>query len=151
MESRSVPRSGDIRRSRAPRRRSDRWTDREDRYICAHRDDGYLLISEGLGAMGSERTPAAVKAHARRRLRIRLRRFPASGMRKCVVCGRWEARPSTPEGREGYCPSCWRRRLTEALSEGREELAARREYATTRKRRARERGGAGEAARHGGR
>lgn len=108
--------------------RKKRWSDRENRFISTHRLDGYLLISEGLRGIGSERAPEAVRMHALRSLGIRLSKYPASGMRKCVSCGRWDARPNTEAGRAGFCQACWERRKAEAVREGRDEDSARREY-----------------------
>ena len=121
MESPSnVPRLRYIRRTR--------WSDREERYISNHRRDGYLLISEGLSAWGCYRSPAAVKAHALRAMGLKLKRFPESGVRKCIECGRWEARPETQAGRAGFCLTCWQKRMTQAYAEATDELRARREY-----------------------
>lgn len=117
-----------------------RWSDAEDRFISSHRTDGYLLIAEGLEAQGRHRSPESVRLHARRDLGIRLGRYPDSGMRKCVDCGRWDARPGTQAGNAGFCPTCWTRRKTRAYLEGREEQDARREYEREKKRRRRSRG-----------
>lgn len=114
-------------------KRSDCWTDRENRYVSTHRTDGYELVSEGLRALGCDRTPQAVKAHARRDLKIPLRRWPDDGRRRCVLCGRWYARPNTAAGRAGFCPTCWELRKTDAYREANSELAARRAYQRERK------------------
>lgn len=105
-----------------------RWTDAERRFISAHRSDGYVLISEGLSGFGYDRSPMAVRLFARRCMGLNLRKWPANGMEKCVCCGRWYARPDTNAGREGYCPTCWRKRQTEAMREGSAERAALRDY-----------------------
>lgn len=110
-----------------------RWTDREDRYISTHRMDGYVLIAEGLSAIGPGRTPDAVRMHAWRKLRIALAKYPAGGMRKCIVCGRWYARPNTRAGKSGFCPSCWERRKAEAYEEATDELDSIRAYHRARK------------------
>ena len=126
MESNVVPRQRNI-------RRSDAWSDREDRFISTHRKDGYVLIAEGLRAYGHDRSPNAVKAHARRALGLRLPKWPESGMRKCIACGRWDARPNTQAGRAGFCPTCWARRKADAYAESLGELDAIREYHRWRK------------------
>ncbi len=112
-----------------------RWSDRENRYISAHRADGYELISEGLAAFGCERTPDAVKKHALRSLGIKLRRDPERGMRKCIECGRWDARPSTRSGRAGFCPACWEKRKSAAYAEATDEMMAGKLYEREKKRR----------------
>lgn len=104
------------------------WRDSEDRYISAHRMDGYLLIAEGLKSRGYNRTPEAVKKRASRALGIKLTKYPANGLRECIECGQWAARPNTVAGRAGFCPTCWTRRKTEALREGRAERRAIAEY-----------------------
>lgn len=108
-----------------------RWSDTERRFISTHRKDGYVLISEGLRGFGRDRTPDAVRMYALRRMGLTLAKWPEDGMRKCVQCGNWYARPNTTAGREGYCPTCWKRRQTEALREGRAERAANLEYDST--------------------
>ena len=113
---------------RKSNKRKTRWSDREDRFISTHRRDGYILISEGLAAFGRERSPEAVKMHALRALGLKLAKYPASGVRKCIECGRWEARPETQAGRAGFCLACWQRRKTEAYAEATDELRASREY-----------------------
>ena len=121
MESRvDVPRKSN--------KRKNRWSDREDRYISTHRRDGYILISEGLSVFGRHRSPDAVKMHAKRALSLNLSKYPASGVRKCIECGRWETRPETQAGRAGFCIACWQRRKAEAYAEATDELRARREY-----------------------
>lgn len=110
-----------------------RWTDREDRYISTHRMDGYVLIAEGLSAIGARRTPDAVRMHAWRKLGIALAKYPAGGMRKCIVCGRWYARPNTRSGKSGFCPSCWERRKAEAYDEATDELESIRAYQRAKK------------------
>lgn len=112
-----------------------RWSDRENRYISAHRADGYELISEGLAAFGCERSPDAVKKHALRSLGIKLRRDPEHGMRKCIECGRWDARPSTRSGRAGFCPACWEKRKSAAYAEATDEMMAGKLYEREKKRR----------------
>ena len=112
-----------------------RWSDRENRYISAHRADGYELISEGLAAFGCERTPDAVKKHALRSLGIKQRRDPEHGMRKCIECGRWDARPSTKAGRAGFCPACWEKRKSAAYAEATDEMMAGKLYEREKKRR----------------
>lgn len=109
-------------------KRKTRWSDREDRFISTHRRDGYILISEGLAAFGRARSPEAVKMHAKRALGLKLAKYPASGVRKCIGCGKWEARPETQAGRAGFCIACWNRRKAEAFAEATDELRARREY-----------------------
>lgn len=115
--------------SLVPRKRDKSffWRDAEDRYISAHRMDGYLLISEGLKGRGYYRTPEAVKKHAGR-IGIKLARYPENGLRECIECGQWAARPNTVAGRAGFCPTCWTRRKTDALREGRAEKRAAMEY-----------------------
>lgn len=115
-------------RKRAVAQRSDRWTDAEDRFVKAHRLDGYLLISEGLAGRGYDRTPDAVRYRAYRKWGVRLAKYPVGGMRKCVACGRWEARPNTVPGRAGYCEACWKRRKAQAMREGADERDAENEY-----------------------
>lgn len=110
------------------------WKDAEDRYISAHRADGYVLISEGLKGRGFDRTPDAVRVRARRKLGVNLKRYPED-MEPCVCCGKWYARPGTRAGRAGFCPSCWNRRKAAAIREGREEAATEREYQREKKRR----------------
>lgn len=66
--------------------------------------------------------------HAKRALGLRLAKYPASGVRKCIGCGKWEARPETQAGRAGFCIACWNRRKAEAFAEATDELRARREY-----------------------
>lgn len=104
------------------------WSDREDRFISTHRRDGCILIAEGLKALGSERSCQAVRMHAKRRLGLKLGMYPDNGMRKCVVCGRWDARPNTHAGKAGYCPTCWKKRKAEAYAESVSELEAEKEY-----------------------
>lgn len=115
------------------------WSDPENRYLLAHRADGYLLISEGLAGYGYERSPDSVRVHAMRDLGITLAKYPESGMRRCVSCGQWEARPGTTAGNAGFCPSCWTRRKTRAYLEGKSERDASREYEREKKRRRDER------------
>lgn len=115
------------------------WRDAENRYILAHREDGYLLISDGLKGRGYHRSPAAVRMHAERSLGLHLSKFPKGGMRLCVSCGTYYARPSTVCGRAGFCPTCWRKRQAAAMREGRSELEAEREYQREKKRRRDER------------
>lgn len=112
-----------------------RWSDTENRIARAHADDGYLLIAETLAAQGYERTPESVRHHMRRDLGIGVRKYPSSGNRKCVSCGKWDARPGTQAGNAGFCPTCWERRKHEAYLEGREELSARRAYRREKKHR----------------
>ena len=50
--------------------------------------DGYILISEGLSVFGRHRSPDAVKMHAKRALSLNLSKYPASGVRKCIECGK---------------------------------------------------------------
>lgn len=115
--------------------RKKRWSDSENRFISAHRADGYVLISEGLRALGYERSPDAVKKHAERALGIHLKLAPDGGARKCIECGRWDARPNTDAGRAGFCQACWERRKAQAYAEATDELRAKREYAREKKRR----------------
>lgn len=116
-----------------------RWSDQENRYLLAHRSDGFLLISEGLEGFGYHRSPDAVRVHAQRDLGITLAKYPESGMRKCVSCGQWDARPGTTAGNAGFCPTCWTRRKTRAYLEGGRERDAQREYEREKKRRRDER------------
>lgn len=125
-----------------PRERYRPWTDSEARFVSTHREDGYLLISEGLAGRGRRRSPGAVKVFALRRLGISLSKYPSSGMRKCVSCGQWDARPNTQAGRAGFCPTCWKRRKAAAMREGAAEHAADAEYDREKKaRRARKKKG----------
>lgn len=105
-----------------------RWRDTEDRFIKAHRADGCFLLSEGLKGRGYDRTPEAIKKHARRQLGMTLSMYPVNGYRKCVRCGRWDARPNTQAGRAGFCLACWNRRKSEAIREGRDEKITNAEY-----------------------
>ena len=116
-----------------------RWSDQENRYLLAHRSDGFLLVSEGLEGFGYHRSPDAVRVHAQRDLGITLAKYPESGMRKCVSCGQWDARPGTTAGNAGFCPTCWTRRKTRAYLEGVRERDAQREYEREKKRRRDER------------
>lgn len=104
------------------------WREAENRFISAHRDDGYLLISEGLRGRGYLRTPDAVRVHAERALGIHLSKYPASGLKPCIQCQRYYARPNTVGGRAGFCPTCWRKRQAQAFREGRAEHQAESEY-----------------------
>lgn len=116
-----------------------RWSDPENRYLLAHVPDGYLLIAEGMEGRGYHRSPDAVRVHAQRDLGITLAKYPESGMRKCVSCGQWDARPGTTAGNAGFCPTCWTRRKTRAYLEGGRERDAQREYEREKKRRRDER------------
>lgn len=108
--------------------RPRRWSDAERRFVSQHRMDGYVLISEGLRGAGFDRTPHAVRMFAAREMGLRLAKYPAGGMTRCVECGRWYARPNTKGGREGFCPTCWKRRQLDAMREGAAERAAAVEY-----------------------
>lgn len=112
-----------------------RWSDEEERVVSQHRMDGYVMISELMRGRGMDRTPEAVKVHARKAMGLRLAKYPEGDLRPCVECGRFAARPNTHAGRAGFCPSCWERRKTKAYAEGTEELRAAREYACEKKRR----------------
>lgn len=101
--------------------------------IRQHREDGYLMISELMRGRGLDRSPEAVKVHARKHMGLRLSKYPKSGLRPCIECGRFAARPSTQAGRSGFCPSCWDKRKTEAYAEGTEEMRAKRSYDNERK------------------
>lgn len=116
-----------------------RWSDAENRIVRAHAADGYMLVAETLAAQGYDRSPESVRIHARRDLGIPIGKYPDSGMRRCVSCGRWDARPGTQAGNAGFCPSCWERRKTRAYLEGKDELSARQEYNREKKRRRDER------------
>lgn len=115
------------------------WRTCEDRYIVTHRLDGYLLIAESMKGRGYHRSPEAIKKRAQRVLGINLSKYPATGMRKCIVCGQWEVRPNSHAGRAGFCPTCWRKRQAEAIREGAMERAAEAEYQKEKKRRRDER------------
>ena len=128
-------------RKRAVAKRSDHWTDDEDRFIKSHRLDGYLLIAEGMAGRGYDRTPDAVRFRAYRKWGIRLAKYPVGGMRKCVSCGRWDARPNTASGRAGFCEACWKRRKAQAMREGADERAAENEYQREKKARGKLAGG----------
>lgn len=128
-------------RSVIPRTRDNSyfWRDSEDRYISTHRKDGCILIAEGLEGRGYHRTPEAIKKRAKRHLKINIPMYPENGMRKCICCGRWDARDNTQGGRAGFCPACWARRKAEAMREGRDERRAESEYQREKKRRRSER------------
>lgn len=131
----ATPKSCNLRelRKRGAMKRSGHWTDDEDRFLKAHRLDGYLLIAEGLAGRGYERTPDAVRYRAYRKWGIRLAKYPVGGMRKCIACGKWDARPNTASGRAGFCEACWKRRKAQAMREGAEERSAENEYQRAKK------------------
>lgn len=110
-----------------------RWSDEEERVVRQHREDGYLMISEIMRGRGLDRSPEAVKMHAYKRMGLKLSKYPTGGLKPCIQCGRFAARPSTQAGRAGFCPSCWDKRKTEAYAEGTEELRAKRAYDNERK------------------
>lgn len=112
-----------------------RWSDEEERVVRQHREDGYVMISELMRGRGMDRSPEAVKRHALKYMGLRLPKYPREGLRRCVACGRFAARPSTQSGRAGFCPSCWDRRKAEAYAEGTEEMRAKLAYDRERKRR----------------
>lgn len=120
-----------------PRQRDNRyfWRSDEDRYIRTHRLDGYLLISESMKGRGWNRSPEAIKKHAKRVLGINLSKYPHTGMQRCVSCEKWEVRPNSRAGQMGLCPACWRRRQAEAIREGMDEKRAETEYQREKKRR----------------
>lgn len=120
-----------------PRQRDNRyfWRSDEDRYIRTHRLDGYLLISESMKGRGWNRSPEAIKKHAKRVLGINLSKYPHTGMQRCVSCGKWEVRPNSRAGQMGLCPACWRRRQAEAIREGMDEKRAETDYQREKKRR----------------
>lgn len=122
--------------SNAPRKRSKckkRWTDDEERIVRQHREDGYLMISELMRGRGLDRSPVSVKSHAIKKMGLKLPKYPVGGLKPCVSCGRFAARPSTQAGRAGFCPSCWDRRKADAYAEGTEELRAKHAYDNERK------------------
>ena len=77
----------------------------------------------------------AVRMHAYRCLKFPLSKYPEHGVRKCVECGCYDARPGTVAGRAGFCPTCWTKRKAQAMREGRSERAAESEYQREKKKR----------------
>lgn len=107
------------RNSQVPPSTGRPWTNREERYLRQHRNDGAELLAEVL-----DRTVASVKLKAHR-LGVSLAYRPGD---ICPLCGEHTIHPDTVAARHGMCIVCWERRKADQMREARAEQRVRSEY-----------------------
>lgn len=98
-----------------------RWSDREERHLRSHADDGAAAIAAELG-----RTETAVRLKAMR-LGVALAPRWQRGL-TCPRCGHRMTRSMVGWRAAGVCDACWERIKADALRERTREELARREY-----------------------